>query len=78
MRRARRPHAAMNQKAEGTTARIEVTREGGEWSVRENGRTVIRFFGGYPNGGPDIGHTAINAPPRRALHRDRAVREREM
>jgi hypothetical protein len=35
----------MNQKPEETTLRIEVTREGAEWSVRENGRTLIRFFG---------------------------------
>ena len=35
----------MNQKAEGTPSQIEVVREGAEWSVRENGRTLIRFFG---------------------------------
>jgi hypothetical protein len=35
----------MNQKAEGTTSHIDLVREGAERSVRENGRTVIRFFG---------------------------------
>jgi len=35
----------MNSKAEGTTTSVEVVREGAEWSVRENGRTIIRFFG---------------------------------
>ena len=30
---------------EEKASRIEVVHEGAEWSVRENGRTLIRFFG---------------------------------
>ena len=59
----------MNQKAEGTTARIEVAREGAEWSVRENGRTVIRFFG--RTAAVDFGCTLAkaHAPSEIVVHR---------
>jgi hypothetical protein len=35
----------MNGQGEEKLSRIEVVHEGAEWSVRENGRTLIRFFG---------------------------------
>ena len=49
----------MNPNIESTTSSIEVVREGAEWSVRENGRTVIRFF--RRNAAVDFGCTLAKA-----------------
>ena len=59
----------MNQNAAETTARVEVVREGAEWSVRENGRTVIRFFG--RSAAVDFGCTLAkaHAPSEIVVHR---------
>jgi hypothetical protein len=35
----------MNRMGDSTTSQIEVVREGAEWAIRENSRTLISFFG---------------------------------
>ena len=59
----------MNPNVEGTMSSIEVVREGAEWSVRENGRTVIRFFG--RSAAVDFGCTLTkaHAPSEIVVHR---------